>query len=94
MKYKARFILPNATANRCGVSLTKTYDVSVETPNIAPSDKYNYVVVSSASFEKEFLIEVHHLIFTEELISLSGWATYDPQGQPTLCRGAVELRQY
>lgn len=94
MKYKGRFILPNVTANRCGISQTKTYDVTIESKEIGPSDRYNYVVVTSPSIEKDILIEVHHIVFAEDLISLSGWVTYDPQGQPTLCRGAVELRQF
>lgn len=94
MKYKGRFILPNVTANRCGISQTKIYDVVVESKEISASDRYNYVVVTSPSIEKDILIEVHHLVFSEDLISLSGWVTYDPQGTPTLARGAVELRNY
>ena len=94
MKYKGRFILPNVSANRCGISLTKTYDVVVETKNISPSDKYNYAVVTSPSIEKDLLVEIHHIVFAEDLLSISGWVTYDPQGTPTLCRGAVELRNY
>ena len=92
MKYKALFILPNVSANRLGISLTETYDVTVETPDIAPSDILNYVVVSSDSFSKDFLIEIHRFVFTEDLVTISGWVTYDPKGQPTLCRGALQLR--
>lgn len=92
MKYNARFVLPNVTANRCGISQTKIYDVVVESKDISPSDKFNYVVITSPSIEKDILMEVHYTIFSEDLLTISGWLTYDPQGTPTLCRGALELR--
>lgn len=90
MKFSARFVIPNKSADTIGIDLAKLYVID------AVSNK-NYekdiLTISSFNFERPFLIEVVDREFCEDKIVIRGWFNYDYSGpEPYLFKGALELR--
>lgn len=88
MKFSTRFVIPNVSAQKTGISLTESYicDVGSYKP------MQNFVVVTSDDIEKPILIEVSEFEFLEDKIVFRGWINYNYIGESYLCKGAVELR--
>ena len=88
MKFLTRFVIPNLSANKTGIDLTKNYtcDISSHKP------PQNFIVISSEEIDKPILMEVSEFDFLEDRIVFRGWLNYNYTSESYLCKGAVELR--
>lgn len=88
MKFLTRFVIPNVSAQKMGVDLTKSYvsDIGSHKP------PYNFVVITSFDLERPILMEISEFDFLEDRIVFRGWLNYNYTGESYLCQGAVELR--
>lgn len=88
MKFLTRFVIPNVSAEKIGIDLTKSYicDVGSHKP------PQNFVVITSDDIKNQILMEVSKFDFLEDKIVLHGWLNYNYTGESYLCKGAVKLR--
>ena len=88
MKFSTRFVVPNVSAEKIGVNLTKTYISNV----VSQKPPYNFVVVDCADLGKPILMEVSEFDFLEDKIVFRGWLNYNYSNDPYLFKGSIELK--
>lgn len=85
MKFLIRFVVPNVSAQKIGVDLTKTYVCEIYSQKPPP----NFVKLTCPDLNGEFLMEVQEFDFLEDRIVFRGWLNYNMQ---YLSRAALELK--
>jgi hypothetical protein len=90
MKFIARFVIPNVSAQKTGIDITKTYAADIG----SHKGLRNFVVITSFDLERPILMEVSEFEYLEDRIVFRGWLNYNYTGESYLCRGAVELRSF
>lgn len=88
MKFLARFVIPNVSAQKIGVDLTKSYISEVG----SHKPPYNFVVITSYDLERPMLMEVSEFDYLEDRIVFRGWFNYNYTGDSYLFKGSIELR--
>lgn len=89
MKYKARFVIPNVSAEKIGVNLTSTYLVDV----VSDKNPFLYVNILEGELKNTcLLVEQQTNVFKEYCLVISGWMNHNYWTQDSyLFQGAIEL---
>lgn len=88
MKFSTRFVIPNVSAEKIGVNLTRTYISYI----ISHKPPYNFVVIDCPDLMKPILMEISDSDFLEDKIVFRGWLNYNYTGDSYLFKGSVELK--
>lgn len=85
MKFLTRFVVPNVSAQKIGVDLTKTYVCEIQSQKPPP----NFIKLTCLDLNGNFLMEIQEFDFLENRVVLRGWLNYNTE---YLCRAALELK--
>lgn len=88
MKFSTRFVIPNVSAEKIGVNLTKTYVSDI----ISHSAASRFVVIDCPDLANLILMEASDSDYLEDKIVFRGWLNYNYTGDSYLFKGSIELK--
>jgi hypothetical protein len=91
MKAKARFVIPNVSAQAIGVDLRELYDIEITTKDDAIYPDIHYAIVKLP--EKPLMqIQIADIAFEPHGMTIRCWFVFDHEGEsPRLFQGAISI---
>lgn len=91
MKAKARFVIPNVSAQAIGVDLRELYDIEIttNTESLYPDTHFATVKVSEKA---PMQIQIADVSFVPHGMTIRCWFVFDPESaSPRLFQGAISI---